>query len=101
MVRTDFVKLGSDTICLLFNIIALELEMPTLAEAGAILGVSPATLRRQVHNGKLRATLVGKTYTVTTREIERYRAESLGRIGRPVGAKDGSPRKRDHRSSSA
>jgi predicted site-specific integrase-resolvase len=56
--------------------------MLTLAQAGASLGVSPATLRSQVRNGRLRATLIGKTYVVTPREIERYRAESLGRPGR-------------------
>ena len=56
--------------------------MLTLAQAGALLGVSPATLRNQVRNGRLRATLIGKTYVVTPREVERYRAESLGRPGR-------------------
>jgi len=56
--------------------------MLTLAQAGALLGVSPATLRSQVRNGRLRATLVGKTWVVTPREVERYRAESLGRPGR-------------------
>ena len=54
----------------------------TLALAGALLGVSPATLRSQVRNGKLHAVLVGKTWVVTPREVERYRAESLGRPGR-------------------
>ena len=54
----------------------------TLAQAGAILGVNPATLRNQVRNGKLHGVLVGKTWVVTPREVERYRAESLGRPGR-------------------
>jgi excisionase family DNA binding protein len=58
----------------------------TLTQAGTLLGVSPATLRSQVRNGRLRATLVGKTYVVTPREVERYRAESLGRPGRRHGA---------------
>jgi excisionase family DNA binding protein len=57
----------------------------TLAEAGDRLGLSASTLRQQVHKGRLRATLVGKTWTVTEREVERYRAESLGRVGRPKG----------------
>ena len=57
--------------------------MLTLAQAGALLGVSPATLRSQVRNGRLSARLVGKTYVVTPREVERYRAESLGKAGRP------------------
>ena len=59
--------------------------MLTLAQAGALLGVAPATLRSQVRAGRLRATLVGKTYVVTPREVERYRAESLGRPGRRHG----------------
>lgn len=54
----------------------------TLAEAGRQLGVAPTTLRIQVRNGRLKARLVGKTYLVTERELERYRAESLGRPGR-------------------
>jgi excisionase family DNA binding protein len=53
--------------------------MPTLAEAAARLGVAASTLRVQIHNGKLKARLIGKTWTVTDREIERYRAESKGR----------------------
>ena len=53
--------------------------MLTLAEAAVRLGLSPSTLRVQVNRGKLKARLVGKTYTVTDGEIERYRRESLGR----------------------
>lgn len=66
--------------------------MLTLAQAGALLGVSPATLRSQVRNGRLRATLVGKTYVVTPREVERYRAESLGRPGRRHADRSAQPR---------
>lgn len=55
----------------------------TLAEAGyALMGLSPSTLRNQVRAGRLHARLVGKTWVVTPREVERYRAESLGRPGR-------------------
>jgi excisionase family DNA binding protein len=53
--------------------------MLTLTEAAARLGVAASTLRVQVHRGKLRGRLVGKTWTVTEREVERYRAESLGK----------------------
>ena len=49
----------------------------TLAEAALRLGVSPVTLRVQIHKGKLRGRLVGKTWTVTDGEVERYRRESL------------------------
>jgi excisionase family DNA binding protein len=58
--------------------------MLTLAQAASRLGVSPSTLRTQVHAGRLRARIVGKTWTVTEREVERYRAESLGKVGRPA-----------------
>jgi len=56
--------------------------MKTLTEAAALLGVAASSLRNQIHNGRLRGRLVGKTWTVSEREIERYRAESLGRPGR-------------------
>lgn len=55
----------------------------TLAQAAELLGVSASTLRNQVKAGRLRGTLIGKTWTVTPREVERYRAENLGRQGRP------------------
>lgn len=56
--------------------------MMTLAQAGTLLGVSPSTLRAQVHNRRLRARLIGKTWVVTEKEVERYRTESVGRPGR-------------------
>jgi excisionase family DNA binding protein len=56
--------------------------MKTLSEAAALLGVAASSLRQQIHNGKLRGQLIGKTWTVSEREVERYRAESLGKPGR-------------------
>lgn len=56
--------------------------MLTLTEAAARLGVTASTLRQQIHNGRLRGRLVGKTWTVTERELDRYRVESVGRPGR-------------------
>lgn len=50
--------------------------MLTLAEAAARLGISPDTLRWQIRNGKLRARKVGPIWTVSDREVERYRQES-------------------------
>ena len=44
-----------------------------LAEAAELLGVSHATLRAQVHRGRLRAIKVGRDWIVTTEEVERYR----------------------------
>ena len=48
----------------------------TLNEAAAILGLDPATLRQQLANGKLRGRKVGPIWTVTRREVERYRRDS-------------------------
>lgn len=55
----------------------------TLTEAAAQLGVTPDTLRQQIAAGKLKARKAGRDWTVTPREVERYRVESLGRVGRP------------------
>lgn len=48
----------------------------TLPEAAALLGVTAATLRQQIANGKLRAKKIGRDWTVTPREVERYRQEN-------------------------
>ena len=53
--------------------------MLTLTEAAARLGLAASTLRVQIHRGKLKGRLVGKTWTVSEREVERYRAESKGK----------------------
>jgi excisionase family DNA binding protein len=47
----------------------------TLVEAAASLGVTAATLRQQIANGKLRARKVGRDWSVTPKEVERYRRE--------------------------
>ncbi len=60
--------------------------MLTLTEAAARLGVAASTLNGQVRKGRLRATKYGKTWVVSEREVERYRAESLGRKGRHATA---------------
>jgi len=57
--------------------------MLTLTEAAARLGLAASTLRHQAQAGRLRARLIGKTYVVTAREVERYRREHLGKPGRP------------------
>jgi excisionase family DNA binding protein len=57
--------------------------MLTLSEAAEQLGISAATLRHQVQGGRLAARLFGKTYVINTDELERYRATSLGKPGRP------------------
>ena len=55
----------------------------TLAQAADELGLGASTLRAQVKHGRLRARLVGKTWVVTEDEVERYRRDSRGRVGRP------------------
>ena len=50
----------------------------TLTEAATLLGLAPATLRGQIRRGALRAVKVGRDWSVTPREVERYRRESLG-----------------------
>ena len=57
--------------------------MLTLTEAADQLGLAASTLRHQVQAGRLRARLVGKTYVITEGELARYRAEHLGKPGRP------------------
>lgn len=56
-------------------------EVLTLRQAAGRLGMSADTLRLQVRNGKLDATLAGKTYLVTASEMERYRRAHRGRYG--------------------
>jgi excisionase family DNA binding protein len=63
----------------------------TLTEAAARLGLAASTLRHQAQAGRLRATLFGKTYVVSEREVERYRREHLGKPGRPVSHRAAPP----------
>lgn len=53
----------------------------TLSQAAKRLGVQAGTLRVQIHNKKLRARKIGPIWTVSEREVERYRAASR----RPAG----------------
>ena len=55
----------------------------TLSEAAALLAISPATLRSQIRNGAVKAVKHGRDWWVEPTEVARYRAESLGRRGRP------------------
>lgn len=50
--------------------------MLTLTEAADRLGVAPSTLRRQIANGRLKARKLGRDWTVSEREVERYRRDS-------------------------
>jgi excisionase family DNA binding protein len=51
----------------------------TLTQAAALLGVTAATLRQQIANGKLKARKIGRDWHVSAREIERYQRESRRR----------------------
>ena len=54
-----------------------------LSEAAAELGIAPVTLRAAIKNGALRARKFGNTWVTTRAEVDRYRTDWLGRIGRP------------------
>ena len=51
----------------------------TLTEAARALGLHPSTLSHQVAAGRLRVKRYGRAVIVTPAEVERYRAEQLGR----------------------
>jgi hypothetical protein len=58
-------------------------DVISLADAAAALELAPVTLRAQAAAGRLRAKVVGKTWITTRQEVERYRRESKGQVGRP------------------
>lgn len=47
----------------------------TLKDAAEQLGVTAGALRIQIMRGKLRATKLGRDWTVTPKEVERYRRD--------------------------
>lgn len=51
----------------------------TLKEAAARLGVTPDNLRGAIARGSMKAKKLGRDWTVTPREVERYRRENLRR----------------------
>ena len=53
----------------------------TLSEAADLLGITPDTLRQGIKAGRLHGRKVGPIWTVTPKEVERYRAVHLGRPG--------------------
>jgi len=65
----------------------------TLVQAAEQLGVAPATLRAQIHRGKLRAQKLGRDWLVDNAEVERYRTDSLKRReeSSPRGRSDLTP----------
>lgn len=61
-------------------------EILTLADAAAALSIAPVTLRAAIARGTFRARKFGNTWITTLEEVERYRRENLGRVGRPKGS---------------
>jgi excisionase family DNA binding protein len=47
----------------------------TLAEAAAVLGLSPATLRSQIRYGKLQGRKVGPVWVLSRRAVDKYRLD--------------------------
>ena len=58
----------------------------TLVQAAERLGVAPATLRAQIHRGKLNAQKLGRDWLVDSAEVERYKAVSQNRTTTPTSA---------------
>lgn len=54
----------------------------TVTEAAEALGLTPRTLQEQIARGRIKAARHGPIWWITEAEVERYRAESLGRPGR-------------------
>ena len=63
----------------------------TLAEAGELLHLAPATLRRQALAGKLNACKFGRDWLVSPEAVAAYRAEYLGQRGRYSHRKETDP----------
>jgi excisionase family DNA binding protein len=55
----------------------------TTTEAAEALGLSHVAVRRAIMLGKLQATRRGRDNFITHAEVERYRREHLGKVGRP------------------
>jgi excisionase family DNA binding protein len=54
----------------------------TVEQFANALNLAQATVRRQIANGRLKATKRGRDWDIPDDEIVRYRAESLGQPGR-------------------
>lgn len=54
----------------------------TVAETANLLAIHPGTVRRQIANGRIRATKRGRDLFVAATEIDRYRRAHLGMVGK-------------------
>lgn len=58
-----------------------------LSLVAEMLGLDPSTVRRQAIAGRIRGQKVGpRAWVFEASEVDRYRAEQLGRPGRPKKA---------------
>jgi excisionase family DNA binding protein len=65
--------------------IATQYPQPlSLTEAARQLGMSPTTLRVQIHNGRLRAEKIGRNWAVSPDEVKRYQLAHRGRAGQSL-----------------
>lgn len=58
----------------------------SLSEAAMWLGLNPATLRQQIHNGSISAEKRGRDWFIRRTEVLRYKRENRGKPGRPAKA---------------
>ena len=63
--------------------------MLTLSQAALQLGVTPATLRQQIHAGQLQGEKIGPIWVITDAALATYRLNSHGRVGRPFVGRPG------------
>jgi hypothetical protein len=59
-------------------------DIVSLDVAADELGVTPIALFARASRGIIWAGLVGTTWVTTQAEVERYRRENLGPVGRPI-----------------
>ena len=72
-----------------YNLSGAELEEPdpyfSLAAAGAMLGLSPTTLRHQIARGVLRGTKFGRNWVVHREDLEDYMEKRSRKAKLPAG----------------
>lgn len=60
-------------------------DIISLRDAADALGITATTLRAQAAQGRFEArNIPGLGWITTHQAVERYRAERLGRVGRPI-----------------
>jgi excisionase family DNA binding protein len=55
----------------------------TVAQAAALLGLSPSQVRRACQSGELPAQLAGKTYWIADLDFETYKAKRVDNPPKP------------------